>query len=157
MSLGSHGRTASFGSITDGAPARVSVASRCAAPFFFFPLPTRALPRRRRWPIPSPAEFPLLRATHEAPAREKGPAQGTREHALWGLMSSYLASDVHSIQRQVRARGRAGVGRGDGAGKPRRRRAPPCVSHARNLPACVWRAAGGQPHRVHAGVVAVRL
>lgn len=110
MSLGSHGRTASFGSITDGAPARMSVASRCAARSLLLPLFLPALPRRRRWPIPSPAEFPLLRATHEAPAREKGPAQGTREHALWGLMSSYLASDVHSIQRQVRA----ACGRGAG-------------------------------------------
>ena len=50
-------------------------------------------------------EFPLLRApsSHAASAERPGAAAagGGRQQALWGLMSSYLASDVHSIQRQV--------------------------------------------------------
>ena len=45
----------------------------------------------------STAAFPLLRTAGETGAE----GQTAHTEKLWALMSSYLASDVHSIQRQI--------------------------------------------------------
>jgi hypothetical protein len=51
---------------------------------------------------PARAAFPLLRAQEqEAEKAAGGGGGGDKQEKLWALMSSYLASDVHSIQRSV--------------------------------------------------------
>ena len=50
--------------------------------------------------------FPLLRAQEQEAERASGSGFGgaggaDKQEKLWALMASYLASDVHSIQRSV--------------------------------------------------------
>jgi len=44
--------------------------------------------------------FPLLRAQEQETEKVAG-GSGDKQEKLWALMASYLASDVHSIQRSV--------------------------------------------------------
>jgi len=44
--------------------------------------------------------FPLLRAQEQETEKAAG-GSGDKQEKLWALMASYLASDVHSIQRSV--------------------------------------------------------
>lgn len=45
--------------------------------------------------------FPLLRAQEQEAERASGAGGHDKQEKLWALMASYLASDVHSIQRSI--------------------------------------------------------
>jgi starch phosphorylase len=45
--------------------------------------------------------FPLLRAQEQEAEKAAGGGGADKQEKLWALMASYLASDVHSIQRSI--------------------------------------------------------